>query len=106
MLRIGSSVKIWYILFITAVRLRSHQDHTVPRSLNASRPMNEHDVNANLQILSASFVNHKFLPEYKDSFPPHTSSNGQLLKPIDCDANVPRVSCVSPMLSKMHRYIL
>ena len=67
--------------------------------------MNEHDVNANLQILSASFVNHKFLPEYKDSFPPHTSSNGHLLKPIDSGANVPRVSCVSPMMSKMHRYI-
>jgi hypothetical protein len=102
----GEFYKEWYILFVTAVRQWSHHKSRAPSPLNASRPMNEHDVNANLQILSSSFVDHKFLPVYKDSFPPHMSSNGRQLKPIDHDNEVPRESCVSPLTSKKQEHVI
>ncbi|KAH7372428.1 hypothetical protein KP509_17G003700 [Ceratopteris richardii] len=85
-----------------AVRVKSHEDKyntSTPKSLQAARPVNEHDVNANLQILSSSFVNDRVLPKFNDIYPPDRPSSvaSHSLSPILQNSDAPKHSFMSPL---------
>ncbi|KAI5065404.1 hypothetical protein GOP47_0020099 [Adiantum capillus-veneris] len=83
-----------------AVRVQKHgEDNEVTaKSLKPARPVYEHDVNANLQILSSSFVDDGDFPQYIDVYPPHrpSSAMGRFLSPMGQDSNAPKHALTSP----------
>lgn len=84
-----------------AVRVKSHdtEDSSTAKSLKPARPVYEHDVNANLQILSSSFVDNRDFPTYMDIYPPHRPSSAirHSLSPIGQDVDAPSQSMLSPL---------
>ncbi|MCO5596711.1 hypothetical protein L7F22_050779 [Adiantum nelumboides] len=84
-----------------AVRVKrtEAEDTLTAKSLMPARPIYEHDVNANLQILSSSFVDDKDFLKDIDVYPPHrpSSAMGLLLFPIVQDSNAPKLSLMCPL---------